>query len=218
MGQPLVQAVGTKAWMLMALVVTAIGGSLIKPSIVGTVARTTTKETKALGYSIYYTLVNIGGAVGPMLAMLVRRERGDLLRPRDVLAHEPRPRRSARSSSTRSRRGPTDAPPARSMAKVLGDMLHRLRQPALHDLPRDLLRLLGDVLARLLRPALLRAGLPEVRALRDHRDRGRVDDHPRDRPHHRARQEARSRSPPWCSASSSPPPAGSSWPASPPCR
>ncbi len=35
MGQPLVDAVGPKAWMLMALVVTAIGGSLIKPSIVG---------------------------------------------------------------------------------------------------------------------------------------------------------------------------------------
>ena len=32
--------------MMLALVVTAIGGSLIKPSIVGTVARTTTKETK----------------------------------------------------------------------------------------------------------------------------------------------------------------------------
>ena len=52
-GQPLVHAVGPKAWMLIALVVTAIGGSLIKPSIVGTVARTTTDETKALGYSIF---------------------------------------------------------------------------------------------------------------------------------------------------------------------
>jgi dipeptide/tripeptide permease len=71
-GQPLVQAVGPKAWMLIALVVTAIGGSLIKPSIVGTVARTTTDETKALGYSIYYTLVNIGGAVGPFIALAVR--------------------------------------------------------------------------------------------------------------------------------------------------
>ena len=56
--------------------VTAIGGSLIKPSIVGTVARTTTDETKSLGYSIYYTLVNIGGAVGPMLALPVRENLG----------------------------------------------------------------------------------------------------------------------------------------------
>ena len=76
MGQPLVQAVGPKAWMLMALVVTAIGGSLIKPSIVGTVARTTTDETKALGFSIYYTLVNIGGAVGPFIALAVRENIG----------------------------------------------------------------------------------------------------------------------------------------------
>ena len=76
MGRPLVQAVGPKAWMLMALVVTAIGGSLIKPSIVGTVARTTTDETKALGFSIYYTLVNIGGAVGPFIALAVRENVG----------------------------------------------------------------------------------------------------------------------------------------------
>jgi dipeptide/tripeptide permease len=76
MGQPLVQAVGPKTWMLVALVVTAVGGSLIKPSIVGTVARTTTDETKALGFSIYYTLVNIGGAVGPFIALAVRENVG----------------------------------------------------------------------------------------------------------------------------------------------
>jgi POT family proton-dependent oligopeptide transporter len=118
-GQPLVQAVGPKAWMLTALVVTAIGGSLIKPSIVGTVARTTTKETASLGYSIYYTLVNIGGAVGPMLAMLVRRNVGisyvlvmsslttlALVLGTLFLYKEP-PR-------------PADAPPPTSMAKVLG--------------------------------------------------------------------------------------------------
>jgi dipeptide/tripeptide permease len=120
-GQPIVQAVGPKAWMVMALVVTAIGGSLIKPSIVGTVARTTTKETSALGYSIYYTLVNIGGAVGPMLAMLVRESVGisyvlvmsSLTSLALVLAtalfYEEPPR-------------PADAPPPTSMAKVLGDM------------------------------------------------------------------------------------------------
>jgi dipeptide/tripeptide permease len=51
---------------------TAIGGSLIKPCIVGTVAHTTTPETKSLGYSIYYTLVNFGGFLGPILAGQVR--------------------------------------------------------------------------------------------------------------------------------------------------
>jgi len=71
-GQPLVAAVGTKTWVVSALLITAIGGSLIKPCIVGTVARTTTHETKSLGYSIYYTLVNVGGWLGPVLASQVR--------------------------------------------------------------------------------------------------------------------------------------------------
>ena len=72
MGQALVAAVGTKTWVVSALLVTAVGGSLIKPCIVGTVARTTTHETKSLGYSIYYTLVNVGGWLGPVLASQVR--------------------------------------------------------------------------------------------------------------------------------------------------
>ena len=76
-GAPVVAALGgPKAYLLFALVVTATGGSLIKPCVVGTVARTTTEGTKALGYSIYYTLVNIGGAIGPLLAIPVRENVG----------------------------------------------------------------------------------------------------------------------------------------------
>ena len=75
-GKPLVDALGAEAYMVLALVITAIGGSLIKPSIVGTVARTTNSETKGLGYSIYYTLVNLGGAIGPILALQVRENLG----------------------------------------------------------------------------------------------------------------------------------------------
>jgi dipeptide/tripeptide permease len=83
-GQPLVQAVGAKAWLLIALIITAVGGSLIKPSIVGTVARTTNESTKALGYSLYYTLVNIGGAIGPIIALTVRENIGiSYVRPAD---------------------------------------------------------------------------------------------------------------------------------------
>ncbi len=60
-------------WMLFfILIFTAIGGSFIKPSVLGTVAVTTTHETKSLGYAIYYWLVNTGAAVGPILAFLVR--------------------------------------------------------------------------------------------------------------------------------------------------
>lgn len=54
------------------LIFTAIGGSFIKPSVLGTVALTTTHETKSLGYAIYYWLVNMGAAIGPFLAYLVR--------------------------------------------------------------------------------------------------------------------------------------------------
>ena len=71
-GQGLVGVMGPKAYVMGALLLTAIGGSLIKPCIVGTVAHTTTDATKSLGYSIYYTLVNLGGALGPILALQVR--------------------------------------------------------------------------------------------------------------------------------------------------
>jgi len=122
MGQPIVEAVGAKAWMLIALIITAIGGSLIKPSIVGTVARTTNEQTKSLGYSIYYTLVNIGGAMGPIIALAVRENAGIsyvlvvssltslLLFIGTTLFFREPPR-------------PVDAPPPRSMAHVLADMM-----------------------------------------------------------------------------------------------
>jgi len=75
-GQSIVAAVSKGPYVFAALMLTAVGGSLIKPCIVGTVARTTTPEVKSLGYSIYYTLVNIGGALGPILALSVRESLG----------------------------------------------------------------------------------------------------------------------------------------------
>jgi dipeptide/tripeptide permease len=72
MGQAMVAAMGKQTYIIAVLVLTAIGGSLIKPCIVGSVARTTQPDTKSLGFSIYYTLVNIGGAIGPILALEVR--------------------------------------------------------------------------------------------------------------------------------------------------
>ena len=76
MGEPLVNAVGKTAYVVSVLLLTAIGGSLIKPCIVGTVANTATEKTRSLGYSIYYTLVNFGGALGPILALQVRENLG----------------------------------------------------------------------------------------------------------------------------------------------
>ncbi len=71
-GHGLVARIGVTPYIIGALMLTAVGGSLIKPCVVGTVARTTTPETKSLGYSIYYSLVNLGGALGPVLALEVR--------------------------------------------------------------------------------------------------------------------------------------------------
>ncbi len=75
-GQSIVGAIGKGPYVLAVLMLTAVGGSLIKPCIVGTVARTAAPEVKSLGYSIYYTLVNIGGALGPILALGVRESLG----------------------------------------------------------------------------------------------------------------------------------------------
>jgi dipeptide/tripeptide permease len=42
--------------------------ALVKPSVVGTTARASKESVRSLGYSIYYTLVNIGSFLGPFLA------------------------------------------------------------------------------------------------------------------------------------------------------
>lgn len=73
----IVAVTGKKTYVVIVLILTAIGGSLIKPCIVGTVARTTTNEnSRTLGFSIYYSLVNFGGAIGPMLALFIREDLG----------------------------------------------------------------------------------------------------------------------------------------------
>ncbi len=60
-------------WLIViVLILTAVGESFIKPSVLGTIAFSTKPETKSLGYAIYYTLVNIGGATGPVIAYFVR--------------------------------------------------------------------------------------------------------------------------------------------------
>jgi dipeptide/tripeptide permease len=60
-------------WLMMAfLILTAFGGSFIKPSVLGTVAVTSKPETKSLGYAIYYWLVNVGAMIGPTIAYFVR--------------------------------------------------------------------------------------------------------------------------------------------------
>ena len=64
-------------WILIFYAIfTAIGGSFIKPSVLGTVAVTSKPHTKSVGYAVYYWLVNIGALLGPVIANLVRKNIG----------------------------------------------------------------------------------------------------------------------------------------------
>ena len=58
------------------LLLPALGVSLVKPSVVGTTARASKENVRSIGYSIYYTMVNIGGAAGPYFASWSHRHLG----------------------------------------------------------------------------------------------------------------------------------------------
>lgn len=63
----------SRYWLMMTfLVLTAFGGSFIKPSVLGTVAVTSTEKTKSLGFAVYYWPVNVGALLGPTIAYFVR--------------------------------------------------------------------------------------------------------------------------------------------------
>jgi proton-dependent oligopeptide transporter, POT family len=65
-------------WLLLIfLVLTAFGGSFIKPSVLGTVSLTSIEESKSLGFAIYYWLVNVGAMLGPTIAYFVRDKFGN---------------------------------------------------------------------------------------------------------------------------------------------
>ncbi len=59
------------ALVLVVLMLPAFGIALVKPCVVGTTARASKENVRSIGYSIYYTLVNIGGAAGPYVASWV---------------------------------------------------------------------------------------------------------------------------------------------------
>ena len=54
----------------------ALGPGVVKPCVAGTTARASNENVRSIGYSIYYTLVNVGGAVGPIMAFVVRKKMG----------------------------------------------------------------------------------------------------------------------------------------------
>jgi len=120
-GQGIVASIGRTPYVVSVLILTAIGGSLIKPCIVGTVANTTSEGTRALGYSIYYTLVNVGGSLGPLLAMQVR---GRLGIPYAIVASSVISAGNLLGALLFFREPVSrSADPARTLGKVMRDML-----------------------------------------------------------------------------------------------
>lgn len=50
----------------------AVGGSMFKPVIGATIAKTTDEETSSIGFGLFYMIVNIGAFIGPLVAAKMR--------------------------------------------------------------------------------------------------------------------------------------------------
>ncbi len=70
------QAIGDKWLVFGILMIPALGPAVVKPCVAGTTARASAENVRSIGYSIYYTIVNIGGTLGPVMAWLVRKQLG----------------------------------------------------------------------------------------------------------------------------------------------
>lgn len=74
--QPVRHAVSDKWLVLAILMIPALGPAVVKPCVAGTTARASAENVRSMGYSIYYTIVNVGGTLGPVVAWLVRKQLG----------------------------------------------------------------------------------------------------------------------------------------------
>jgi POT family proton-dependent oligopeptide transporter len=73
---PVRNAVPISLFVGFILILPALGISLVKPCVVGTTARASKENVRSIGYSIYYTMVNIGSAAGPYCASWAHRRLG----------------------------------------------------------------------------------------------------------------------------------------------
>lgn len=73
---PLRESMPLASLVLLVLTIPAFGPAIVKPCVVGSTARASTENVRSLGYSIYYTLVNVGSTLGPLTALAVRRSIG----------------------------------------------------------------------------------------------------------------------------------------------
>lgn len=72
-GYALLGAVTSLPWICVSLLLIAVGGSIIKPTIAGTVTWTTEEgSTRPVGFGLYYMTINAGGLIGPVIAAQVR--------------------------------------------------------------------------------------------------------------------------------------------------
>ena len=73
---PVRNAVPLGLFVGVILMLPALGIALVKPCVVGTTARASKENVRSIGYSIYYTMVNVGGAAGPYFASWAHRHLG----------------------------------------------------------------------------------------------------------------------------------------------
>ena len=60
------------AMVFLALLVMATGAGLFKPTISGTIARTTDESNSAFGFGIYYWMINLGAFVAPLVVSVLK--------------------------------------------------------------------------------------------------------------------------------------------------
>ncbi|WP_379783950.1 MFS transporter, partial [Halorubrum tibetense] len=62
-----------------AFLAVAIGAACFKPVVLGTISRTTSAQNRGLGFGIFYTMINLGGFLGPFVAGYLRAISWDLV-------------------------------------------------------------------------------------------------------------------------------------------
>jgi dipeptide/tripeptide permease len=75
-GYGVLGAFPSKAAVVFALAMIAIGGAFVKPVISGTIKKTSPPDLSKIGFSIFYMVVNIGGFSGKIVAKLLRQDLG----------------------------------------------------------------------------------------------------------------------------------------------
>ncbi|MBN2639968.1 MAG: MFS transporter [Bacteroidales bacterium] len=62
----------TYGMVFFAFLYVALGAGMFKPIVSATVAKSTDKDTRSIGFGIFYMMVNIGGFFGPIVASKMR--------------------------------------------------------------------------------------------------------------------------------------------------